>query len=50
MVELYREWEQVVDGLLPKIDSLVVIDPQRDWTAALTEIYHAVRVRERTSK
>ena len=44
VVELYREWEQVVDGLLPKIDSLVVIDPQRDWTAALAEIHAAVRV------
>src|SRR5262249_50006993 len=29
VVELYREWERVVDGLLPTIDSLVVVDPQR---------------------
>ena len=50
LVELYREWERIADGLLPTIESLVVVDPQRDWTAALTEIYHAVRVRERTSK
>lgn len=44
VVELYREWERVVDGLLPTIESLVVVDPQRDWTAALTEIYEAARV------
>ena len=44
VVELYREWERVVDGLLPEIDSLVVVDPQRDWTAALTEIHAGVRV------
>jgi hypothetical protein len=48
LVELYREWERVVDRLLPTIESLVVVDPQRDWTAALTRIYDAVRVRERT--
>jgi hypothetical protein len=44
VVELYREWERIVDGLLPTIESLVVVDPQRDWTAALTEIYNAVSV------
>jgi hypothetical protein len=44
VVALYREWERVVDGLLPTIESLVVVDPQRDWTAALTEIDDAVRV------
>ena len=44
VVELYREWERVVDGLLPEIDCLVVVDPQRDWTAALTEIHATVRV------
>ena len=44
VVELYREWERVVDGLLPEIDCLVVVDPQRDWAAALTEIHAAVRV------
>ena len=44
VVELYREWERVVDGLVPTIESLVVVDPQRDWTAALTEILAAVRV------
>jgi hypothetical protein len=41
---MYREWEQVVDGLLPTIESLAIVDPQRDWTATLTEIYDAVRV------
>jgi len=45
VVELYREWERVVDGLLSTIESLVVVDPQRDWTAALTGIYEALRVR-----
>jgi hypothetical protein len=44
LVELYREWEPVVDGLLPTIEALVVVDPQRDWTTALTEIFDAVRV------
>ena len=44
VVQLYREWERIVDGLLPTIESLVVVDPQRDWTAALTEIHAAVRV------
>ena len=44
MVELYRAWERVVDRLLPTIESVVVVDPQRDWTAALTEIHGAVRV------
>jgi hypothetical protein len=44
VVELYREWERIVDGLLSTIESLVVVDPQRDWTAALTEIHAAARV------
>jgi len=46
LVELYREWEQIVDRLLPEIQSLLVVDPQRDWTGALREIHDAVRVRE----
>jgi predicted kinase len=44
VVELYRQWERVVDRLLPTIESLVVVDPRRDWTTALTEIDDAVRV------
>jgi hypothetical protein len=47
LVELYREWERVVDGLLSRIDSVLVVDPQRDWTGALEAIYDAVSARQR---
>src|SRR5262245_7829151 len=47
LVELYREWERVVDGLLSTIDSVLVVDPRHDWTGALDEIYDAVSARER---
>jgi hypothetical protein len=47
LVELYREWERVVDGLLSRIDSMLVVDPQHDWTAALERIHDAVSPRER---
>jgi hypothetical protein len=47
LVALYREWEQIVDGLLHRIDSVLVVDPQYDWTGALEKIHDAVRARER---
>ena len=42
LIELYRSWEQVVDDLLPTVDSLLVIDPQRNWDGALRRILDAV--------
>jgi thymidylate kinase len=40
VIELYRDWEQVVDELLSTIDSLVVVDPQRSWDDALRRILY----------
>ena len=45
VIELYRAWEQVVDQLLPMVESLLVVDPQRDWDAALRRILDAVSAR-----
>ena len=42
VVELYRAWEQLVDELLPTVESIVVTDPQRDWVGALQQVYDAV--------
>jgi hypothetical protein len=42
VVELYRAWEQLVDELLPTVESVVVPDPQRDWEGALQRVYDAV--------
>jgi hypothetical protein len=42
VIELYRAWEQLVDELLPTVDSVVVTDPQRDWAGALQWVYNAV--------
>ena len=35
VVELYRAWEQLVDEVLPTVESIVVTDPKRDWTGTL---------------
>jgi len=43
LVELYRAWERAVDGLLSRVDSVLVVDPQHDWTTALESIHDAVR-------
>ena len=45
VVELYRDWEGVVDELYGRypFPKLMVSDPQQDWEAALTRIYQAVR-------
>ena len=42
LIALYHAWEQVVDELLPVIDSLLVVDPQRDWENAMRQISEAV--------
>jgi hypothetical protein len=42
VVELYRAWEQLVDELLPTVDSVVVTEPHRDWAEALQRVYDAV--------
>ncbi len=49
VVELYHAWEQVVDELLPTVESVLVTDPQRDWTGALDTICDAVRVEMRAT-
>ena len=43
VIALYRAWEPIVDELLPTMDSLLVVDPQRDWESALQRIHHRVR-------
>jgi predicted kinase len=45
VIELYRAWEQVVDELLSMVESLLVVDPQRDWAGALRRILDAVTAR-----
>jgi hypothetical protein len=42
VVELYRAWEQLVDDLLPSVESMVLLDPQRDWDEALGRVLDAV--------
>ena len=42
VVELYRAWEQLVDEVLPTVESIVVTDPKRDWTGTLQRVYDAV--------
>lgn len=42
VVEPYRAWEQLVDELLPTVESVVVRDPQRDWDGALRRVVDAV--------
>lgn len=41
VVELYRAWEEVVDELLATSESMIVVDPQRDWEGALRRLYRA---------
>ncbi len=43
VIELYRAWEPVVDDLLAAVESVVIVDPQRDWDGALNRVYDAVR-------
>jgi hypothetical protein len=45
VIELYRAWEGLVDELLATSScaTLLLVDPQDDWEAALTRIYSAVR-------
>lgn len=43
VIELYRVWEPVVDDLLQTVDSVLVVDPQRDWDGTLQQLYDAVR-------
>lgn len=45
IIELYRAWERLVDELLATSScaTLLLIDPQDDWEAALKRIYSAVR-------
>jgi len=45
VVELYRAWEQVVDELLATVESVLVVDPQRDWDGTLQRLYAAVKTR-----
>ena len=51
IIELYRVWESVVDELLAtsSCDTLLVLDPQDDWEAALEHIHSAVRAFPRIS-
>lgn len=42
VIELYREWEEVVDELRATVESVLVADPQRDWEGALRHVYDAV--------
>ena len=45
VIELYRAWEGLVDELLATSScaTLLLVDPQDDWEAALKRIYSAVR-------
>ena len=45
IIELYRVWEGLVDDLLATSScaTLLLVDPQDDWAAALERIYSAVR-------
>jgi len=42
VVELYRTWECVVDELLPKVESVLVEDPQWNWDRTLQRLERAV--------
>jgi hypothetical protein len=45
VIQLYREWEQVVDDLLARhpFGKIMVIDPQKDRAAALRQVQAALR-------
>ncbi len=45
MIELYRAWEQVVDELLMTVESMLIVDPQRDWDGVLRRLHNAVSTR-----
>jgi len=42
VVELYRAWEPIVDELLTTIESLLIIDPHRDWEGVLRRLCDVV--------
>ena len=44
IIELYRAWERLVDALLGTTScaTLLLVDPQDNWEAALARIYSAV--------
>lgn len=43
VIALYSAWEPIVDELLPTMDSLLLVDPQRDWERALQRIDDRIR-------
>lgn len=43
VVELHRAWEGVVDELLATVESVLFVDPQRDWEGTLQALHDAVR-------
>jgi len=47
VIELYRAWEQIVDELLTTVESVLVVDPQRDWEGALRRLHDAVSARQK---
>ena len=47
VIELYRAWEQVVDELLTTVESMLILDPQRDWEDVLGRLYAAVSTRRK---
>jgi hypothetical protein len=46
VIELYRAWEPVVDELLTTVESMLLVDPQRDWEGGLRRLYDAVSTRQ----
>lgn len=46
VIELYRAWEPVVDELLTTVESMLIVDPQRDWEGVLRRLYDAVSTRQ----
>lgn len=48
VIELYCAWEQVVDELLTTVESVVIVDPQRDWEGVLRRLYDAVSTRQKS--
>jgi predicted kinase len=46
VIELYRAWETVVDELLTTVESVLIVDPQRDWEGVLRRLCDAVSTGE----
>jgi len=44
VIDLYRAWEPIVDELLGTVESVVVLDPQRDWPGTLRRLCDVVRI------